>query len=185
MSISRSCCRVFSQRTHPRTWLGRLFLSDPASDLVKAWRMSNEANLFLLEEIPSDYLKDSYSTRTRTVAAQFAHMHNVRLRCLQHAAPEFLGNLESFPKASQPTKAKLRKALKASEKAIDHFLESCEASGQVKGWQGPPATFLGYLIAHEAHHRGLAMVAVRLSGHKLPQNVVYGQWDWGKKRSLR
>ncbi len=75
--------------------------------------------------------------------------------------------------------------MKASEKAIARFLEECEASGKVKKWTGSPPTFLGYLIAHEAHHRGLAMVAMRLSSHKLPQRVVYGQWQWGKRRNLR
>ena len=55
----------------------------------------------------------------------------------------------------------------------------------MKAWKGPPASFLCYLVAHEAHHRGLAMVAMRQCGRKLPQEVVYGQWDWGKKRSMR
>ena len=44
---------------------------------------------------------------------------------------------------------------------------------------------LGYLIVHEAHHRGLAMVSVRIFGRKLPQEILYGQWDREKKRSLR
>lgn len=55
----------------------------------------------------------------------------------------------------------------------------------MKGWKGAPATFLAYVIAHEAHHRGLAMVAMRVAGHKLPKEVVYGQWDWGKRASAR
>ena len=155
------------------------------SQLVEAWRMSNEANLYLLGEIQEEYLEDRYSARTRTVAAQFAHMHNVRLRWLKHAAPELMGGLKSFPRGAQPSKEELKKALTASEGTIARYLEECDAAGKVKKWNGPPATVLGYLIAHEAHHRGLAMVALRLSGHKMPQEVVYGQWQWGKKRSLR
>ncbi|MFQ5633622.1 MAG: hypothetical protein ACE5I1_33065 [bacterium] len=31
-----------------------------------------------------------------------------------------------------------------------------------------------------AHHRGLAMAAMRISGHKLPNDIVFGQWQWGK-----
>ncbi len=155
------------------------------SQLVEAWGMSNEANLFLLGEIPHGYLADRYSARTRTVAAQFAHMHNVRLRWLKHAAPELIGEVVSFPRAAQPGKAELKKALQASEGRIARFLERCEEAGKVKHWNGSPATVLGYLIAHEAHHRGLAMVAMRLSGHRLPKEVVYGQWQWGKKRRLR
>lgn len=155
------------------------------SQLVEAWCMSNEVNLYLLDSISDEYLQDRYAKRTRTVAAQFAHMHNVRLRWLNHSAPKLVDKLESFPKGVQPTKEELREALKASEKVISRYLEECEAAGDVKYWSGPPATFLSYLVAHEAHHRGLAMVAMRISGRKLPQEVIYGQWQWGKKRNLR
>jgi uncharacterized damage-inducible protein DinB len=147
--------------------------------------MSNEANLFLLGQIPAKYLTASYSPRTRNVASQFAHMHNVRLRWLKHAAPELVGGVESFPKGSEPTKTQLKRALKSSEKIVARFLEASDDAGKVKRWNGPPASFLSYFVAHEAHHRGLAMVAMRLSGAKLPQDVVYGQWQWGKQQSSR
>ena len=156
-----------------------------ASPLVEAWTMSNEANLYLLKQIPSKYLKDCYSPRTRTVAAQFAHMHNVRLRWLKHASPKLVGAMQAFPKGSQPTKHQLRVALRASEKIIAQFLMDSEIAGKVKSWKGSPATFLSYLVAHEAHHRGLAMVAMRMSGRKLPQATIYGQWQWGKQRNTR
>ena len=156
-----------------------------ASQLVEAWEMGNEANLFLLASVPRGGLEARYSPRTRTVAAQFAHLHNVRQRWLRHAAPKLADGLEPFPKGAEPTKAQLKKSLRASEKAVARFLEECEETGRVKGWKGAPASFLGYLIAHEAHHRGLAMVALRIAGYKLPRSVVYGQWDWGKARSLR
>jgi len=155
------------------------------SQLIEAWQMSNEANHYLLENIAEDYLKDSYTPRTRTVAAQFAHVHNVRLRWLNHAAAKLVGDVQSFPKSAQPTKEELQKALRDSEVIVTRFLEECESSGKVKSWNGSPATFLGYMIAHEAHHRALTIVALRISGHKLPSEVIYGQWDWGKKRSLR
>lgn len=155
------------------------------SQLVEAWQMSNEANLYLLDNISDEYLEDSYSARTRTVAAQFAHIHSVRLRWLNHAAPNLVGEVKSFPKGSRPAKKELKEALQASEKIVAQFLQKCEAAGKVNSWNGSPVTFLSYLIAHEAHHRGLAMVALRISGHKLPPEVVYGQWQWGKKRNLR
>ena len=73
----------------------------------------------------------------------------------------------------------------SSAASIAAYLEHCAQLGKVKGWSGPPASFLGYLIAHEAHHRGLVMVALRQAGHRLGPDVVYGQWDWGKKQSRR
>lgn len=155
------------------------------SQLIEAWQMSNEANFYLLENIAEDYLQDSYTPRTRSVAAQFAHIHNVRLRWLNHAAPKLVGGIQSFLKGAQPTKEELKQALQASQPIVARFLEECESSGKVKSWNGSPATFLSYMVAHEAHHRALAIVALRICGHKLPSEVIYGQWDWGKKRSLR
>ena len=155
------------------------------SPLVEAWTMSNEANLYLLEKTPPAYLNDSYAARTRTVAEQFAHMHGVRIRWMQYAAPDLVGKLKTFPKGSTKTKKQLADALRASEKMIARFLERCEETGKVHLWKGGPATFLSYLVAHEAHHRGLAMVAMRISGRKLPPKTVYGQWQWGKKSNER
>ena len=154
-----------------------------ASDLLDAWRMSNEVNLYLLGKIPPGALGDAYGSRTRSVAAQFAHIHAVRLRWLEHASPTHARGLAKLPK--EPTKAQLKAGLQKSAKAIERFLEDSEASGKVKSWKGGPTTFLGYLVAHEAHHRALAMVAMRVAGRKLGDEVVYGLWDWGKRSSRR
>ena len=54
---------------------------------------------------------------------------------------------------------------------------------KVKSWPGPPTTFLGYLISHEGHHRGLSIVCLRIGGTKLPQEIVYGIWEGWRKLS--
>ena len=151
------------------------------SQLVEAWHMANVENFYTLDQIPAAHMSDSYSTRTRTVSAQFAHMHNVRTRWMMHMAPSLLGKVKTFPRGAQPTKRELKAALRASEKVIARYLEECEAAGKVKRWKGPPATFLCYLVAHEAHHRGLAMVAMRMCGHRPSKELVHGQWQWGKQ----
>ncbi len=103
-----------------------------ASPLVEAWDMSNEANLFLLEGIPAEALQDRYSPRTRTVAAQFVHMHNVRLRWLQEAAPALAAKAKPFEKESEPTQRELKTALEASARLVARFLEESDAAGKVK-----------------------------------------------------
>ena len=155
------------------------------SDLVQTWRMSCEANRFLLENIPDPALGASYAPRTRSVARQFAHLHDVRLRWLSAAAPALAKGLEPLPKQGELSKKVLLSALVASREAMASLLEQSAASGKVKSWNGPPATFLGYVVAHEAHHRALAIVALRAAGFKLPEEVVYGLWDWGKRSSRR
>ena len=150
--------------------------------LSVAWRMGNKANLFLLNAIKARHLGDRYFPRTRTVAAQFAHMHNVRLRWLTHAAPDLAAQVAQFPGGAELTKEDLLGALAASSEVVAVYLDKCEETGNVDHWSGPPASFLAYLLAHEAHHRGLIMASLRASGHKQPDEVIYGLWEWGKKR---
>jgi uncharacterized damage-inducible protein DinB len=151
------------------------------SDLAQAWQKNNELNLFLLDAIPEGALEDRYADRTRTIAAQFAHIHGVRLAWLKAGDPEMVRGLIKFTRGTEPGREELRVALTASADAMTVHIERGEAAGRVRGWQGSPSTFLGYFLAHEAHHRGLIMVALRLSGHRPPQEVVYGLWDWQTK----
>ena len=149
-----------------------------------AWQRNNEANLFLLNHLRPRLLECRYSERTRTVAAQFAHMHNVRIYHMEKRAKDLMGGLKAFERGAQPGKRELIAALKSSGSAFGSFLERGEVEEKVKSWSRAPATYLGYIIAHEAHHRALVTVSLRLSGEKLPKEAAYGIWNWGKKGSL-
>ena len=85
------------------------------SQLVDAWYMNNEANLFLLDSLPAAYLKDTYAPRTRTVAAQFAHIHNVRVRWLTYADRKVVDDAKGFPRGAQPTKGQFIRKLYQGE----------------------------------------------------------------------
>jgi uncharacterized damage-inducible protein DinB len=156
-----------------------------ATDLVETWRMSCAANRFLLEHVPDAALGASYAPRTRSVARQFAHLHDVRLKWLSVSAPARAKGLKPLSKDEEPSHAELVEALDASGESMAKLLEDGAAAGKVKGWKGSPTSFLGYVLAHEAHHRALAIVALRAGGHKLPQEVVYGLWEWGKLGARR
>lgn len=151
------------------------------SELVEAWRINVRTNEQLLDALPDEGLAARYSERTRTVAAQFAHLHNVRLSHLERRGGGAPSSTKSFPRGAQPTRAQLEKALRVSDKAIAALLAEVAESGKVKSWGPRPTSFLGYLLAHEAHHRGLALVSLRLSGIKLPKDFTHGLWYWSKK----
>jgi uncharacterized damage-inducible protein DinB len=66
---------------------------------------------------------------------------------------------------------------------VASLLAECEGKGRVASWKGPVETFLAYLVAHEAHHRGLVLASLRIAGLKAPPEVVYGLWEaWGRER---
>lgn len=151
------------------------------SDLAAAWRANTAVNYRLFDAIPGGGFAAAYSERTRTVAAQFAHLHNVRVYHLEKRAPHLLGELKTFARGAQPAKRALRGALKSSDAAIAALLAECGAAGRVKSWKGTPASYLAYFVAHEAHHRGLAIVALRLSGVKIPKDVLNDLWYLWRK----
>jgi uncharacterized damage-inducible protein DinB len=61
-------------------------------------------------------------------------------------------------------------------KAVGAALSSGEG---VKGFKPDVTGFVGYHIAHDAHHRGQIAMLARQSGHPLPQKIMFGTWEWG------
>jgi len=153
-----------------------------ASDLERAWRINAQQTLTILDAVPPEALQDAYSERTRTVGAQLQHLYYVRVRNLEQRGPEFLGSLKQFPKGHVATKRELRSALKKSGEAMAKLMRQVDESQSVKSWAGPPSTYLSYFVAHEEHHRALAIVCLRFGGHKLPQEITQGLWyEWRRK----
>ncbi len=151
------------------------------SDLIDAWNANVAANDLILGALGPEDLEARYSPRTRTVASQFAHLHNVRISHAEARKAKGFDALEKYPRGAEPTKKELTKSLAASNDVIRELLAECERTGKMKSWSGrSPVSFLGYLISHESHHRGLVIVSLRLSGRKLDKDVTYGIWNWSK-----
>src|SRR5882762_9689932 len=127
-------------------------------EFLETWEIHNRINLYLLDSIHEDYLKDIASSKGRSVGEQFAHIHNVRLLWLTAAKPDLLKGLEKIEKEKGITKSQLKKAITQSSKAISALLASALKEGKVKGFKPHPMGFLGYLISHESHHRGQVML---------------------------
>jgi len=157
-----------------------------SSDLASAWRAAHQVTLDFFAAIPAAALADRYSPRTRTVAAQFIHIHYVRVKNLEKRGKEFLDDLAPFTKDDEPTKAELLAALKTSGAALGRLFDQIDGAGEVKSWSGaPPSSFLAYHVAHEAHHRALASVALRSGGHRLSSDASYGIWYTWRKAGRR
>lgn len=149
--------------------------------LVETWRIHNRIHLYLLEAIADDHLKDTASSKGRNVGDQFAHIHNVRLMWLKVASPDLHATQTKLEKDPPPTRGGLRQSLGDSANAIAHLLEKGLQEGKIKGFKPHPAAFLGYLIAHESHHRGQILQALKQSGHAVDQKTQYGIWEWGSR----
>lgn len=149
------------------------------SALTETWQIHNRINIYLLEAIPEENLKDQLSSKGRNVGEQFAHINNVRLMWLKAANPALLDGLPKIEK-EHINKTALIDALNISAKAIDTLIDNA-ADGKIKGFKPHATAFLGYLISHESHHRGQIMLALKQSGHPVIQKVQYGIWEWGTR----
>ncbi|HEY6766518.1 MAG TPA: DinB family protein [Candidatus Sulfotelmatobacter sp.] len=130
------------------------------------------------------------TTATRTVAAIFTHMHNVRCKWVRLTAPHLkipaqLKRTQCSPKQARAGLAEsaarcgemLAEALggSADKVRIEKFLRD----GWAKPWPVGPE-MLCYMIAHEAHHRGQVCMLAHQLGFPLPNEVDSGIWNWEK-----
>lgn len=143
---------------------------------MDTWEINARLNLFIIGDVPGENLWTK-PPKGKPVGGQFAHIHNVRLLWLKAAAPELMDGLEKLEDGA--TRGELVAAHEKSALAIATLLKKGLEEGRIKGFKPHPQAFLGYLIAHEAHHRGQAELILRLLGTPISDKTSYGMWEWG------
>jgi uncharacterized damage-inducible protein DinB len=99
----------------------------------------------------------------------------VRYAWIDIGAKKYVGKMKKINKDSKLNTAQLKKAFVDSADAIEKFLrDACEGRATLKGFKNSPVTFMGYLIAHDSHHRGQIMLALKQSGMMVDKYVQYG-----------
>src|SRR4030088_160100 len=121
--------------------------------LLETWDVHNRINLYLLDAVEPAALASYSASKGRSVGAQFAHIHNVRLMWLKAAAPDLLGGLEKLEDARSDASV-LSASLEASGAAIGELLARGLESGRIKRFKPHPTAFLAYLVSHESFHHG-------------------------------
>ena len=148
--------------------------------LLHAFDTNDRINQYMLENLPAESWRASPSGgKGRTIAAIAAHMHNVRVMWLKAAkATDIPDQLER----DKVTSAQASKALAQSHAALTSVIKAAlESDGRVKEFRPDVAGFVGYLIAHDSHHRGQICMLARQAGHPLPQKAMFGMWEWGSR----
>jgi uncharacterized damage-inducible protein DinB len=150
--------------------------------LLETWQINNRINLYLLEAIPPEHMGDKMTSKGRSVGEQLAHIHNVRLMWLKASMPEALDGLAKIEKEQAGDQRIYAIGFSDSGNAIARLLEySADNGGKVKGFRPHVTGFLGYLVAHDAHHRSQVIIALKQNGHQLDKKILYGIWEWGSR----
>jgi uncharacterized damage-inducible protein DinB len=151
----------------------------PALTLVETWRLNNRVNLRLLDALKDDQLAAIIQPRGKPVTSYFAHIHMARYYWLERRAPALAKGLMKVP-AGSATRTTLRKALIDSSEAMAKLFTEAERTGQIKSMKLGPLGFLGYALAHEAHHRGQILLHLKLAKKPLGRDISYSLWYWNK-----
>ena len=154
-------------------------MPDSHYSLADSWRLNNRVNLMLLDPMSPEQLAHVPSPRARSIADQFAHLHNVRLMWLEVRSAQALKSLSKIEKGGA-TKEVLRKALEASSEAFALMFDEAERSGKMKAAKRGVNVFFAYAIAHEAHTRGQIIVHLKHAGMPVDRSLGSALWEWEK-----
>lgn len=124
----------------------------------------------------------------RTIAAIFAHVHNIRAKWLRLSAPHLepparLDRRRLTRKQASAAMARsarrLAQMLAEALTRTDGRIQSFHRDGWARPWP-PGAAMIAYMITHEAHHRGQVCMLAHQLGFPLPAKAAHGIWNWEK-----
>lgn len=154
---------------------------DWGKGLLEVWAINEEVNQHLLRHLDARaWRAEVPGYKGKTIATTFSHMHNSRLMWLTMSDKSIVRPAKTD--RSKVTIAQAKAALAKSAKAFAKLLEkgTTHAEGRVR--QMPPNVIgaMGYIMTHEAHHRGQVMLMARQVGCPVELMVMAGMWQWGK-----
>ena len=154
---------------------------------VQMFAANDRMNQLLIEHLDPAAWKARPPGKTRTIAAIFTHMHNVRSKWVRLTAPH-LGIPAQLNRA-HCTPEQARAGLAESAARCEEMLaEALGGDGRIKMFSrdslAPPwpvgVEMLCYMLAHEAHHRGQVVMLAHQVGFPLPYKASDGIWNWEK-----
>jgi uncharacterized damage-inducible protein DinB len=167
-----------TRQNNAQTQLGRA--------AVRIFAANERMNQILIERLDPAAWRATPPGKTRTIAAIFTHMHNVRAKWVRLTAPHL--KVPAQLNRAHCTPRQARSGLAESAARCSEMLAEALGGGRVEkfrrdGWAKPwpvGPEMLCYMLAHEAHHRGQVCMLAHQLGFPLSNEVTSGLWNWEK-----
>ena len=155
---------------------------------VQIFAANDRINQLLIEKFDPAVWTAKPPGNTRTIAAIFTHMHNVRTKWIRLTAPHQKIPPQLNRVHCTPQQAGAGLAVSATRCAEMLAEALSDGGGRVQkflrdGWARPwpvGVEMLCYMLSHEAHHRGQVCMLAHQLGFPLPNEVTSGMWNWEK-----
>jgi uncharacterized damage-inducible protein DinB len=148
-----------------------------SEDLLRTFDIHCRVTIYLLQNLdPTAWRAATLDGRGRDIAAIATHIHSVHGMWLKAAGG-------TVPQPLDKATVTIEEAIagtQASAAALRALISTSLESGvRVKNFQPDTIAFLGYLIAHDSHHRGQIAMLARQAGFPLSKKANFGMWEWG------
>ncbi len=156
-----------------------------AQAALRMFAATERMNPLLIEHLDPAAWTARPPGKVRTIAAIFTHTHNVRCKWVRLTAPHL-----KVPKQLNRAKCTIDQArvglAESAARCSEMLVEALGSSGRIKDFRRDalaPAWPVGvemlfYMLAHEAHHRGQAILLAHQLGLPLPYKASDGIWNW-------
>ena len=154
---------------------------------VQVFAANDRLNQMLIEHLDPAAWRAKPPGNTRTIAAIFTHIHNVRCKWVRLTAPHLKVPPQLNRARCTPQQARAGLAESAA-RCSEMLADALGGGGRVQkfcrdGWAQPwpvGVEMLCYMLSHEAHHRGQVCMLAHQLGFRLPNQVMSGLWNWEK-----
>ncbi|GAC1653937.1 MAG: hypothetical protein NVS4B3_17440 [Gemmatimonadaceae bacterium] len=153
---------------------------------VQIFATNDRMNQMLIEHLDPTAWRAKPPRKTRTIAAIFTHMHNVRSKWVRLTAPHLEVPRQLNRAHCTPQEARVG-LTESAGRCAEMLADALGGSGvrveafRRDGWARPwpvGLEMLCYMLSHEAHHRGQVCMLTRQLGFPLPTEVTSGIWNW-------
>ena len=178
--------RMIGQELRSVTTRPRKIDTQLSRSAVQIFAANDRMNQLLIEHLDPVVWNAKPPGNTRTIAAIFTHMHNVRTKWVRLTAPHLKVPTQLNRTRCTPQQARIGLA-ESGARCAEMLAEALDGGGgridkfSRDGWAQPwpvGVEMLCYMLTHEAHHRGQVCMLAHQLGFPLSNKVTAWLWNW-------